>query len=876
MTKKYIWGISVLVCISVLVACKTTDATKKTNPPAKMNTTLVDMGSPIASSGVAENERFSYHETRKRSYDLVHTHLVLKFDYENRRIMGEAILSITPYFHPIDSVVLDAKGFDIHAISLSKNTNNSQNKEGLATLAYRYDQQQIRIALDKTYSTQDTFLLHLRYTAKPYERTTSSGVAISSDRGVYFVNHDKANPKLPQQIWTQGETTANSAWFPTFDSPNDKCTEYLILTYPAEYLSVANGKKVHSFVNEDNTKTDHWEQKLPHSPYLFAFAIGDFGEYKDKWRDKEVNYYQEKKYAPYSKAVFGNTPEMMEFFSNKLGMDYPWDKYSQVVVREFVSGAMENTGCSIFFDKLNKDNRELLDESHDDIIAHELFHHWFGDLVTCESYGNLSLNEGFASYSEYLWFEHKYGKDAADYHLHNDLLSYLGEASYKKEAIIRYRYDKDDDLFDRHSYQKGACVLHALRSYVGDKAFFAALNYYLKKHAFETVELADLRMAFEKVTGEDLNWFFNQWFLSPGHPELNYAYQADSEQIKINISQYQDANPVPVYRLPLTLEIQDANGTERVLPIEINNVDTTFVIPNVGKVMNLVLDAEGTLVGTINRAANEVEMQHQLSHSKNYRHRIIAAEYLALLSNKSDATINALKRALKDPFWAVRRQAMEGLIAYEGIRKKELIREILPFAMTDNKSAIRALALASLKKEGSLEPFHNKKISLNLDSILQVSLNDSSYVVQNEALSIASLWNDSLAQNAALTLTESRNELLRLSALRVLQTQKEGLYAEKIFDTIEKIEGTNEKYFAIHSFLPPYLENLPEAKKAKGIVMLLNIAEKDIDWWIRLNAAEVLKNYMHRIEVRNYVTTILAKETKPELQALYREIKKEL
>ena len=344
------------------------------------------------------------------------------------------------------------------------------------------------------------------------------------------------------QVWTQGETEANSCWFPTIDSPNERMTQDIYITVDNKYLTLSNGLLKESINHGDTLRTDHWTHQIPHAPYLVMMAVGEFKVVEDKWRDIAVNYYVEKEHLPYAKSIFGNTPEMLEFYSNKLGVDYAWQKYHQIIVREFVSGAMENTTAVIHGDFFYKTDRELLDDDDEATIAHELFHHWFGDLVTCESWSNLPLNESFANYGEYLWFEYKYGPDKADHHGYSETQGYLRESMEKQVDMVRFDYNDSEDMFDRHSYNKGGRILHMLRKYMGDDAFFAGLKLYLETNKFKTVEMHQLRLAFEEVTGEDLNWFFNQWIYSSGHPELkiDYSYNADEKLQLITVEQLQD------------------------------------------------------------------------------------------------------------------------------------------------------------------------------------------------------------------------------------------------------------------------------------------------------------------------------------------------
>ena len=329
----------------------------------------------------------------------------------------------------------------------------------------------------------------------------------------------------------------------------------MYLTVEDRFNTLSNGVLISSKKNNDGTRTDYWKMDLPHAPYLFMVAIGEYAVVKDSWNGKVVDYYVEPKFEEYARDIFPHTPEMLQFFSDKLGVTYPWPKYSQVVVRDYVSGAMENTSAVIFGEFMQGTDRELVDNrQNENIVAHEMFHHWFGDLVTCESWANLTLNEGFANYSEYLWLEHKHGKDEADFHRMQELSGYMQSAARDIHPLVDFGYENKEDMFDAHSYNKGGLVLHMLRNYVGDDAFFASLQKYLKDHSFSDVEGHELRLAFEDVTGEDLNWFFNQWFFSQGQPELNvdYDYDEDSKQVIVTVEQVQDPKEMPpIFELPV-------------------------------------------------------------------------------------------------------------------------------------------------------------------------------------------------------------------------------------------------------------------------------------------------------------------------------------
>ncbi|MCS7074603.1 MAG: M1 family metallopeptidase, partial [Bacteroidia bacterium] len=484
---------------------------------------------------------------------------------------------------------------------------------------------------------------------------------------------------------------SSQAWFPTIDSPNERTTQEIFITVEDKYTTLSNGKLISSTKNPDGTRTDHWKMSLGHAPYLFMMAIGEFAVVKDKWRNIEVNYYVEKEYEKYAKMIFGNTPEMLEFFSKKLGVMYPWEKYSQVVVRDFVSGAMENTTATIHFSALQHDDREHLDETHEDIIAHELFHHWFGDLVTCESWANLPLNESFATYGEYLWNEYKYGKEEADKHLDSDLQQYMAEAQQKREPLIRYYYLRREDMFDGHSYQKGGRVLHMLRNVVGDDAFFAALKLYLERNQFSDVEIAELRIAFEDVTGKDLMWFFDQWFMKPGHPELSISQEYISGSLKLNIRQTQDLRYMPVYRIPTKIGITTSSGTKH-YPIEFWTKDTTITFALDSEPLNVDFDSDKILLAKINHEKPRNMWLNQLKTATHYK-----AKQLAINKLKPDLDNPEIKAAimqlLDDPFWAIRVDAINALKTVTSITDQPILTKLKQLVETDKKARVRSEAI---------------------------------------------------------------------------------------------------------------------------------------------------------------------------------------
>ena len=543
------------------------------------------------------------------------------------------------------------------------------------------------------------------------------------DKGLYFINADGLEEGKPQQIWTQGETEYNSCWMPTVDSPNEKMTQDFRFTVENRFKTLSNGKLVESRINADSTRTDRWVQRLPHAPYLAAFVVGNFAVERDTIRSGlELSYYVEPEYAPYAKAIFGRTWEMIAFFEEKFGVEYQWEKYAQIAVRDFVAGAMENTSMTVHAENVQTDARALLDGNSDDVIAHELMHHWFGNLVTCESWVHLTLNEAFANYSEYLWNEHKKGVEEADLWSQGEQQQYLGEAEQKQEPLIRYNYTDMEDMFDSHSYAKGGQILHMLRKYVGDEAFFTASHNYLIRHAFGTAEVNDLREAFEEVTGEDLNWFFNQWFLSSGHPNLKIEKSFDNNKVTLKVSQLQDSAYTPIYRLPLKVDVW-VNGQKTTHDIVINKARQNFEFAVAQRPDLVDFDAERQLLGVIEYEKSKPEFIFQYQHGEKYRARYEAM--IGLENQLADSTVRHLMMdAMNDKFWKIRQLAVSNFSEYDGLEFNDVERIVQSKARVDAHPRVRMEAVITL---GSFGDNSN-------DPLFREALNDSSYQVISAAL----------------------------------------------------------------------------------------------------------------------------------------------
>lgn len=672
-----------------------------------------------------------YQATETVLTDLIHTKLEVNFDWSKSRMNGTAYITAKPHFYSSDSLILDAKGMEISSVSI----NNTP-------LTYTYKEDVLKIKLDKAYTRNDKYIVKINYVAKPDERETSGSHAITSDKGLYFINPKGEDKSKMPQIWTQGETEASSVWFPTIDSPNTKTTQEIYITVDSKYVTLSNGKLISSTNNPNGTRTDYWKQDLPHAPYLFMMGVGEFKVVKDFYTRPdgskiEVNYYVEPAWESSAKAIFGETPKMIGYFSKLLGVEYPWDKYSQIVVRDYVSGAMENTGAVVFGDYAYKTERELLDENDQSTIAHELFHHWFGDLVTCESWSNLTLNESFANYSQYLWDEYRFGLDEAAYQAEVEADGYYMSAqSDGYHDLVWFDYDDKEQMFDGHSYNKGGRILHMLRNYIGDEAFFKALNIYLTNNKFKAGEFHQLRLAFEEVCGEDLNWFFNQWYLGSGHPILDISQTEDKNNhtVKVTLEQSQDLELSPLFKLPMHIAVFDSLG-KHIHKIVFDEQKEEFILPYSGTLKCVIVDDQQMLLAKIREEKPIEQYVYQYYNGKTYKARKSALIKGTSIENKYPEQL--IMDALKDPFWDIRSIALEQYNKMSEGSKNKAIAIVKTMAQSDSSSRIRANAFSVL--DGNID---EKELEILLIERID---KDPSYLVISSCLGILGKNNPDLA-----------------------------------------------------------------------------------------------------------------------------------
>ena len=807
-----------------------------------------------------------YRESVKRVTDIIHSKLDLKFDIANATVMGKATIAFKPYFYPINNISLDAIGFKINKIVGLGQFNGKE-------LKYTYNGNVLIVDLEKNYSLKDTLSISIDYVAKPDEQVQGASDAIVSNKGLYFINKDGSQQGFSTQIWSQGETQANSKWFPTIDAPNERMTQEVYLTVNKKFTTLSNGLLLSQKDNEDGTRTDYWKQSLPAAPYLTMIAVGEFGVVKEKYKNIEVSYYVEPQYVKYAKQIFGETPEMIAYFSNLLGVEFPWEKYAQIVVREYVSGAMENTTATVHGDDIQRTEKELLDADGTDVIAHELFHQWFGDLVTCESWSNLPLNESFANYSEYIWLTHRYGKDVGDEHLDQDLEIYLNESKTKQANMIRYYYNDREDMFDGHSYNKGGRILHMLRNYVGEEAFFASLKLYLNTKKFSSAEIADLRLAFEATTGEDLNWLFDQWFMASGHPEIsvNSYFNDTTKQVVLIVKQNQNFSFAPLYKLPVKVDLHGTKGIEK-HAITITKQEESFYFDTKVKPNLVEFDADHMLLAVINEVKSPEEWIYQYKNCSSYFARNEAIKKLK--EQKGKQVYDCILSATSDKFYGIRDQAAAALSEnFNKENPQQLKQTFLSLALKEEKSYVRSDAFKFWYKLAKGDD--------NVKDVLINATNDKSYLVQSTALNLLFKSDQDLGFEMAKKFENDSNQFMVNEIGKIYTALGSDKENEFFIKNYYRISGFG-KYDFIELY-GKYLLGRGDEVINQGVKLLEKEARNNNIWFIKLNAVNKLNQIIDMYAQREqelkgksdkqslYQSTVLQKE---KIQQILSAIKK--
>jgi aminopeptidase N len=671
------------------------------------------------------------HHAPDRSFRIHHLKLELRFELTEQSVSGQATLTLSPFADGLQSIELDAAEMSIRSVRRIHPQPEPDDSPlimlgpSALNLSFETRKEKLSIELDRAAHRDEEVTLEIAYSCRPR-------------KGLYFIQPDEAYPNKPQQIWSQGQTEDAHWWFPCADTPHQKMTTELLATVDERFFALSNGTLLGSVGNQaDKTITYHWRQEQPHPSYLVTVVIGEYELVQERLQGLPIEYYVYADRAEQGKQLFARTPEMIEFFAEKFGYPYPFAKYSQILVDDFLFGAMENTSATTMTDRCLLDERAALDVNYEDIVAHELAHHWWGDLVTCKHWSEIWLNESLATYSEFLWCEHTRGSDEARFALWQDFLTYLNEdcSSHRRPILFR-RYRYSEELMDRHAYEKGACVLHMLRQVLGDEAFFRAMARYLRKFAFGVAETNDLKTAIEEVTGKNLHWFFEQWIHNAGYPELEveYEWQREQKMLRLSVRQVQKSDEEDdvhaAFRFPVEIEIVTTDPdaiieTERRarFHVWVEKSEQEFYFPCEAKPRLVVFDKGHRVFKLLRFPKSQQELLYQLEHDDDMLGRARAARELA--AYQTDEARQALHAVLRgNDFRAVRMAAAISL----GESKTEDARRALREAyITCQDSHVRRTCVWALGCD-------TKATEATLQFLREVIANDPSYFVQVAAV----------------------------------------------------------------------------------------------------------------------------------------------
>lgn len=764
------------------------------------------------------------HYPPDRVIDLKHIVIGIEPDFEKETIKGIATLRFESKREGVKTIRLNSALLQISSVML--NQEEKLNFESLGEDLFVY--------LAEPTKRGEKIELSIQYSGKPA-------------KGLYFRKPDRDHPERPLQLWTQGEDEDSHYWFPCIDAPAIKVTSEVIAKVPKNMTAVSNGRLI-QVKEEEDSKVYHWLQDKPHSVYLVSLVVGEYVELKDEFDGVPLLYYVYKGREEDAKRSFSETPNMMKFFSDKIGYRYPWDKYAQTVVSDFIFGGMENTSATTLTDTTLHDERAHIDFSSHPLVAHELAHMWFGDLLTCRHWSHGWLNESFATYFQLLYTQFSRGEDEFLMERLEDFENYLEEfRSHYARPIVTNVYESPSELFDRHLYEKGGMVLHMIKTKLGDEDFWRAVNNYVKKNAFSVVETSDLARAIEESTGVVMDEFMEQWVYRPGHPELVITYRPDSSPQQLLVKQQQEGEP---FRFDLEVKVKTEQG-EQFFVFPISQKEQTIFLPLQSIPSYISIDPNFNLLATVDFTRPREMMIRQLFEDTTYG-RIQAARSLA--KDSSLESINGLKKCmLEDRFWGVRGEAAKALAeignstALEALLlalqdKNAKARRMIVQAIGKFKNELASKALIDLLKRGDESYFVEAEAARSLGKTRQ----KEGYDILLQAMSRPS-FNDVIQVGAIEGLAELRDE----RALPIIMERTEKRYSNNVRRAATLALGKFDR----------------ERQKVKDMLVSLL---KD-DWFrVRTAAAEALVE-RREFEAINDIEQAIAREVDGRVRRSFRE-----
>lgn len=819
------------------------------------------------------------HYTPDRPGQVEHIFLDLDLDIPNQRYSGTCQIRLNPVRTGIDRLTLDAVNLAIASVTVDE-----------VTQRFDYDGEQLQIQLQPSTVAGKTITLAIAYHVD------------QPQRGLYFIAPNQHYPHKPVQVWTQGEDEDSRFWFPCFDYPGQLATSEIRVRVPKNLIAISNGELIRT-EEDGNSKIFHWSQKEVHPTYLMTLAVGDFAELRDEWNGKPVTYYVEKGRETEARISMGKTPQMIEFFSEKYGYPYAFPKYAQVCVDDFIFGGMENTSTTLLTDRCLIDARAAIDNrSTESLVAHELAHQWFGDLVVIKHWSHAWIKEGMASYSEVMWMDHEYGADEAAYYRLGEARSYLDEdASRYRRPIVTHVYREAIELYDRHLYEKGACVYHMIRAELGDDLFWQAIATFVNDNAHKTVETVDLLRAIEQATGRNLLFLFDQFVFRGGHPDYSVAYSwdGDSNLAKLTVTQTQakdNGDRANLFDLKIPIAFGYIDEPEsKPLNVRVREREQSFYFPLEKKPDYVRFDVGNHTLKTVALEYPIPELKAQLQHDPDPLARIYAAEALAKKGGLESVKI--LCEALtQDSFWGVRveivrnlasiklDQAFEGILAglqdadarvrratvesLAGIKTLESYKAIKPIAEKGDASyyteAAALRALGSLAGSNLLNDKAEKVLKL-LKSVLKERQGWNEVVRAGAIAALSQMKTSEAALDLILEYTElGIPQPLRLASIRALgaiSTGQTNVNLERILNRLKEL--SRESFFLTQVSV---VNALGQMETPKAIAILNSLANHTPDGRVRRIAEEAVQKVQ-----KNAGTEKAVKQLREELDQIKQE-----
>ncbi len=805
------------------------------------------------------------HYNPDRPGQVEHIFLDLSLDIPKQSYQGSCSIHLLPIRNGIDRLTLDAVNLNIESVQVDEVPQN-----------FDYDGEQLSIQLSEVTQIGKRLLIAIAYSvAKP-------------QRGIYFIQPDKHYPNKPTQVWTQGEDEDSRFWFPCFDYPGQLSTSEIRVRVPNPLVAISNGELIDT-TEDGDYKIYHWSQQQVHPTYLMTLAIGDFAVIQDEWNGKPVTYYVEKGREEDAKRSMGKTPRMIEFLSQKYAYPYPFPKYAQVCVDDFIFGGMENTSTTLLTDRCLLDERAALDNRNtESLVVHELAHQWFGDLVVIKHWSHAWIKEGMASYSEVMWTEQEYSLEEAAYYRLLEARRYISEDSSRyRRPMVTHVYREAIELYDRHIYEKGSCVYHMIRAQLGDDLFWQAIQTFVQDNAHKTVETVDLLRAIEKATGHNLLFLFDQYVFRGGHPDFKVAYSwdGDAKLAKITVTQTQAAEGKNGSKDLFDLKIpigfgytqQEESIKLKTFTVRINEREQSFYFPLENKPQFISFDVGNDYLKTVTLEYPISELKAQLEFDSDPISRIYAAEALAKKGGL-EATI-ALSAALKnDPLWGVRvevakqlaqinlDQAFDGLVL--GLKDKNAyVRRSVVEALAQIKTAESYKVVRGLVQKGDPSYYVEAAASRAIGVIASANLEekpkeDKVLKLLKSVLEESTGWNEVVRSGAVAGLAEFKTseaalnllieytklgvpQPLRLATIRALGKISVGQSPVNLERILEKLtELAKETFFLTQVAVAAALGQM-ETPKAVGI--LRSLAEQTADGRVRRYAEEEISKVQKNI-----------------------------